>query len=111
MEKRICAHKVTILLRWKEWQGYVFMSKEELEKKFREVAMRRFGYGKSSLTRAAEEAIQKWLISVSAEDFVFEGDPVEALDGMLADVDLDSVELQHLAIKKWAGEVLTNVSP
>lgn len=84
---------------------------EELEKKFREVAMRRFGYGKSSLTRAAEEAIQKWLISVSAEDFVFEGDPVEALDGMLADVDLDSVELQHLAIKKWAGEVLTNVSP
>ena len=72
--------------------------------------MKRFGYGKGSLSRAAEEAIQKWLISVSAEDFVFEGDPVKALDGMLADVDLDSVELQHLAIKKWAGEEMTNVS-
>jgi len=84
---------------------------EELEKRFREAAMRRFGYGKGSLSRAAEEAIQKWLISVSADDFVFKGDPVESLDGLLADVNLDSVELQHLVIKKWAGEVLANVSP
>jgi len=91
--------------------GMRLQVKEELEKKFREAAMRRFGYGKGSLSRAAEEAIQKWLTSVSAENFVFEGDPVEALDGLLADVDSDSVEMQHLAIKKWTGGVLTNVSP
>ena len=91
--------------------GMRLQIKEELERKFREAAMRRFGYGKGSLSRAAEEAIQKWLTSVSAEDFVFKGDPVEAIDGLLADVGSDSVELQHLAIKRWAGEVLTNVSP
>ncbi|MDH5439303.1 MAG: hypothetical protein OEY31_01700 [Candidatus Bathyarchaeota archaeon] len=91
--------------------GLRFQVKEELEKRFREAAMRRFGYRKGSLSRAAEEAIHQWLISVSAKGLVFEGDPVEALDGLLADVDLDSVELQHLAMKKWAGEVLADVSP
>jgi len=85
--------------------GLRLQVKEELEKKFRETAMKRFGYGKGSLSRAAEEAIQKWLISVSAEDFSFEGNPVEAFDGLLADVDLDSVELQHLVMKNLAGEV------
>ena len=54
--------------------GIRLQVKEELEKKFREAAMRRFGYGKGSLSRAAEEAIRKWLISVSAEDFAFEAD-------------------------------------
>jgi len=85
--------------------------KEELERKFREAAMRRFGYGKGSLSRAAEEALQKWLISVDTGNLVFEGDPLEALDGLLSGVDLDSVELQHLVTKKWAGEVLGNVPP
>jgi len=85
--------------------------KEELERRFREAAMKKFGYGKGSLSRAAEEALQKWLLSVSGEEIVFEGDPVEALDGLIAGVDLDSVELQHLVTKKWAREVLGNVSP
>ena len=91
--------------------GMRLQVKEEVERRFREAAMKRFGYGKGSLSRAAEEAIQMWLISVSVEDFVFEGNPVEAIDGLLSDVDLDSVEVQHLAIKKWVGEGLVNVSP
>ncbi len=92
-------------------RGIRLQVKEELERRFREAAMKRFGYGKGSLSRAAEEALQKWLLSVSVEELVFEGDPVEALDGLIAGVDLDSVELQHLVTKKWAGEVLGNVSP
>lgn len=83
---------------------------EELESKFREATMRKFGYGKGSLSRAAEEALQKWLLFVGVEDHAFEGDAVEALDGLLADLNLDSVVLQHLMMKKWVGELLGNVS-
>ena len=31
----------------------------------------------------------------------FKGDPVEAIDGLLEDIDVDSVELQHKARKLW----------
>lgn len=84
---------------------------EELERKFREAAMKRFGYGKGSPRRAAEEALEKWPVSVGVEDHTFEGDLVEALDGLLADLNLDSVELQHLMMKKWVGELFGNASP
>jgi len=80
---------------------------QKLERKFREVAMRKFGYGKGALSRAAEEAIMKWISTVEEESF--EGDPVEAIDGLLSDIDIDSVELQHEARKIWALEVLKNV--
>ena len=33
---------------------------DELEKLFRKIAMKRFGYGRGSLSRAAEEAIRRW---------------------------------------------------
>lgn len=73
--------------------------------------MKRFGYGKGSLSRAAEEAIRKWLASqLQLEKKAFEGDPVKAIEGLLADVKIDSVELQHLAGKVWVRKVLGNVS-
>jgi hypothetical protein len=37
--------------------GLRLQIKEELERKFGEAAMRRFGYGKGSLSHAAEEGI------------------------------------------------------
>jgi len=84
---------------------------DELERLFREMAMKRFGYGKGSLSRAAEEAIRKWLASqLQLEKREFEGDPVKAIEGLLADVKIDSVELQHLAGKIWVRKVLGNVS-
>jgi len=89
--------------------GLRFQVKEELERKFREAAMKRFGYGKGALSRAAEEALQKWLASISAEE-VFRGDPVKAIEGLLADINLDSVELQHLVKKMWISKVPTDVS-
>ena len=90
--------------------GLRFQVKEELERKFREAAMKRFGYGKGALSRAAEEALQKWLASITAEEEVFRGDPVKAIEGLLADINLDSVELQHLVKKMWISKVPTNVS-
>jgi hypothetical protein len=94
----------------KDVAGLRFQVKEELERKFREAAMKRFGYGKGALSRAAEEALQKWLISTSMEEEVFRGDPVKAIDGLLADVNLDSVEMQHLVRKMWISKVPTDVS-
>jgi hypothetical protein len=84
---------------------------DELEKLFRKMAMKRYGYGKGSLSRAAEEAIQRWVAFQSqAEKKEFEGDPVKAIEGLLADVHVDSVTLQHLAGKMWVRKVLADVS-
>jgi len=82
----------------------------KLERKFRELAMKRFGYAKGALSRAAEEAIIKWISMIENESLNFEGDPVEAIDGLLSDIDIHSVELQHEARKIWAQKALTNVS-
>jgi len=81
----------------------------ELERRFRELAMKRFGYAKGSLQRAVEEAIARWVAWVENESLEFEGDPVEAIDGILADLDVDSVELQHRARGLWASKVLGDV--
>ena len=82
---------------------------KELERKFRELAMKKFGYTKGSLQRAAEEAIARWVAWVESENLEFEGDPVEAIDGILADLDADSVGLQHKARELWASKVLEGV--
>jgi hypothetical protein len=71
--------------------------RKDLEERFREVAMRRFGYKKGALSKAAEKAIEKWLNSI--EEDKFEGNPVEAIRGILSEVKMNSVELQHLAKK------------
>jgi len=81
----------------------------KLERKFRELAMRRFGYGKGSLSRAMEEAIIRWISIVEGERLGFEGDPVEAIDGLLSDVEVDAVELQHEVKGLWVAKVLGDV--
>ena len=84
---------------------------DELEKLFRKVAMKRYGYGRCSLSRAAEEAIRGWVgFQLQAEKKEFEGDPVKAIEGLLADVHIDSVKLQHLAGKIWVRKILDDVS-
>lgn len=79
-----------------------------LERKFRETAMKKFGYGKGALSKAAEEAILNW-ISNEKEPVVFEGDPVKAIEGLLKDIDIDSVKLQHKAQELWTKKVLEHV--
>ena len=82
---------------------------EKIERKFRELAMRRFGYGKGSLSEAAEEAFLMWISNVEGA-LEFSGDPVEAVDGLLADVEADAVRLQHEAKKLWSLKVVEDVS-
>ncbi len=83
---------------------------QKLEHRFRELAMKRFGYAKGALSKAAEEAVIKWISMIENEGLSFQGDPVEAIDGLLSDIDIDSVELQHGAKKFWAEKVLKDVS-
>jgi hypothetical protein len=82
---------------------------QKLERKFREAAMKRFGYGKGALSKAAEEAIIDWVSAIEKEELSFEGDPVDAIDGLLSDIEIDSVKLQHEAKKIWTLKVLKNV--
>ena len=71
--------------------------------------MKRFGFGKGALTRAAEQAFERWL-STAKEDVQFEGDPVKAIDGILGEMKLNSVELQHSVRKAWASKVARNAT-
>ena len=83
---------------------------EKLELRFRKLAMKKFGYSKGALSRALEEAIIKWISDTESEECVFEGDPVEAIDGLLAEIDIDSVELQHRIKDIWISRTRENVS-
>ncbi|MCK4478092.1 hypothetical protein KAU88_06160 [Candidatus Bathyarchaeota archaeon] len=83
---------------------------QKLERKFRELAMKKFGYTKGALSKAAEEAFIQWTSTLGEEKLSFEEDPIEAIDGLLSDIDINSVELQHEATKIWALKVLKNVS-
>ena len=72
---------------------------DEVERKFRETAMRLYGYGKGSLSIASEKAILAWLSQVSEVLDMAETieDPVETIYGMLSHVKRTGVELQHEA--------------
>jgi len=50
-----------------------------------------------------------WISTVEKESLSFEGDPVESIDGLLSNIDVDSVELQHEAKKIWTLKVLKDV--
>lgn len=85
----------------------VYLS-DEVEQKFREAAMKLYGYGRGSLSTASEKAILSWLSQVSeAESFAEPTeDPVEAIYGMLSNVKRSGVELQHEAGKIRAKRAL-----
>ena len=82
---------------------------KKLEHRFRELAMRRYGYSKGSLSRAAEEALTNWVSTQENEEQEFQGDPVEAIDGLLSGIDIGSVELQHETKHIWMRQELENV--
>jgi len=84
---------------------------KRIEERFRRAAMKKFGYRKGALSKAAEEAILMWLAVVEKDlNLSFEGDPVEAIDGLLAEINMDSVDLQHKIKDLWLKEVAENVS-
>jgi len=89
--------------------GLRLQVRDELERRFRETAMKRFGYGKGALTRAAEQAFERWL-STAKEGVQFEGDPIRAIDGILGAVKLNSVELQHSVRRAWVARDTRNAT-
>jgi hypothetical protein len=80
---------------------------EELERRFRKVAMEIYGYGRGSISRAAEDAIRRWVIE--REELLREvripEDPIKAIKGMLKHVKKSGVELQHEAQQIRAGKI------
>ncbi|MGI0083538.1 MAG: hypothetical protein ACREBQ_00495 [Nitrososphaerales archaeon] len=81
---------------------------EELEKRFRQLAMEKFGYSKGSIKKATETAIRKWTqeerVSDTPKKHAETG--VEQLTGLLKGVKhKSSVEEQHEIGKIWAKAV------
>ncbi len=81
---------------------------KELEHRFRELARKRFGCTKGALSEAAEEAFTLW--TSTNEEKKFAKDPVDAIDGLLSNVDIDSVKLQHKTTEIWARKALKNAT-
>ncbi|MBI4918318.1 hypothetical protein HY837_00170 [archaeon] len=77
---------------------------EDVERRFREKAMRKFGFSKGSLKKASEFVINKWLIDEKEEKLPKVKDPIKLIDGILSHLKgkYTSVELQHEALKLWA---------
>lgn len=67
---------------------------EEKEKRFRERAMRKFGYRKGALSKAINEAIDAWLNREENQIPKLES-PTSAIYGLLKELKTTSTELQH----------------
>jgi len=80
---------------------------EELEKRFRKLSMSVYGYGRGSLSKAAEEALRRWCLEMEEVAPAIEEarDPVEAIRGLLKGVGKSAVELQHEARKLRAARL------
>ena len=79
--------------------GIKVYMRDEMEEKFRRLAMMVYGYGRGSLSKAAEEAIRQWIMEHEAllKGVNVPEDPVGAIRGVLAGVGKSGVELQHEA--------------
>lgn len=84
---------------------------EELKREFKKRSMEAFGYGRGSISKAAEEAIQRW---VSERERITEATPpedsVRGLRGILSHVEEGSVELQHEVKRVRAERALSGCS-
>ena len=75
----------------------------DLEKKFREVAMRRFGFSKGSLKKASELAIKHWVCQ-EEKQLPKTKDYFSEVKGIMKHLrgKYTSVQLQHEAMELWA---------
>ena len=78
-------------------KGFKIYIDEDLERSFRKIAMKVYGYGRGSISKAAEDAIRRWLLEHEAllREVKDIEDPVKAIRGMLRHVRKSGVELQH----------------
>lgn len=73
--------------------------REETAKEFRKTAMEMFGYSKGSLSHAAEKAFGEWIERIEILKEKSHKSPTEKIRGLIRDIKIDSVELQHMASK------------
>ena len=80
---------------------------KELEHRFREAAMKKFGYSKGSIQKASREALSSWIMQQSTRIPKVE-DPFKLVEGMLGHLKGKKAadQLQHEAIKLWAKKYL-----
>ena len=78
---------------------------KEFENRFRELAMRKYGYSKGSIKKASEDAIKKWMKEFD-KPLNKVKDPMKIIEGSLKHLrgKYTSVELQHEAVKIWTKE-------
>jgi len=79
-----------------------FEFKSDLEYKFREVAMKKYGYFKGSLQKASEEAFREWIMKNSNKVPKVEN-PFALIEGVMKEIKgkKNSVNLQHEASRLW----------
>jgi bifunctional pyridoxal-dependent enzyme with beta-cystathionase and maltose regulon repressor activities len=70
---------------------------DEIERKFREMAMKNFGYSKGSISQAAQKAIADWIVTNIKIEII--EDPIKSISGLMKKVKKTSLELQHEAWK------------
>ncbi len=70
---------------------------DELEKKFREMAMKSFGYSKGSISQAAQKAIVDWIMTYI--EIEVKEDPIDSISGLMKNIKKSSLKLQHEAWK------------
>ena len=84
-----------------------FVLEKELEHKFREVAMRKYGYARGSLQKATKEALSNWVMQQSTKVPIVDN-PFKLVEGILGYLKgkKTSVQLQHEAKKLWIKKYL-----
>jgi len=75
---------------------------KDFENKFRELAMKKFGYAKGAIKKASEEAMKEW-IKLEENNIPKLENSIESIRGMIKHLNgkISSVELQHEASKLW----------
>jgi len=74
---------------------------EEIEEKFREMAMKKYGYSKGALKKASIEALSKWI--AEQKEIPSLDNSFSLIEGILERFrgKVNSVELQHSVLKMW----------
>ncbi len=74
---------------------------EELEKSFRELAMKKYGYSKGAIKKASIEAFNRWI--AEQKEIPVSKEPFKLIEGILEKFKgkTTSVDLQHHATKFW----------
>lgn len=75
---------------------------QEFEQKFREVAMKKYGFTKGALKQAGQEALTQWVQDQQSELPQLKN-PLNAIDGLMKHLrgKCTAVELQHESAKLW----------